>query len=243
SEFLRILLHGPTGAGKSCFINSVQRILLNRNFIGAHEQTTRSGTSFTLGLKVHRLGGHCPFVFTDIMGLEAEESGGIKPEDVIEVLKGHILDGYTFNPVQSITKDHKKYNKNPKLCDKVHCLVSIVPADNLSIMNSKVIDKMRTIRQKATELAIPQVIVLTKVDQTCMMVNEDLRNISRSKKIKEKECSNILGNSPNSIYPVKNYHAETTQDDDTDALILMALRDIVNFANDHVEDQLGTDNM
>ncbi|KAL7852987.1 hypothetical protein SRHO_G00187720 [Serrasalmus rhombeus] len=112
-------------------------------------------------------------------------------------------------------------------------------------MNSKVIDKMRTIRQKATELAIPQVIVLTKVDQTCMMVNEDLRNISRSKKIKEKvqECSNILGNSSNSIYPVKNYHAETTQDDDTDALILMALRDIVNFANDHVEDQLGTDNM
>ncbi|KAL7846124.1 hypothetical protein AOLI_G00243160 [Acnodon oligacanthus] len=247
SQCLRILLCGPTGAGKSCFINTVQRILLGRNFIGVHEQVTRTGISFTHAIKTHKLkkrgGGRYPFVFSDIMGLEPEDLGGIKPEDVIKVLQGHVFDGYTFNHLNCITEDHLKHNNNPKLGDKIHCLVSIIPADTLSIINSKVIDKMRTIRQKATELDIPQVIVLTKVDQTCMMVNEDLKKIYQSKKINEKvqECSNKLGNSPNCIYPVKNYHAEITQDDDTDTLILMALRDIVNFANDYVEDQLGTD--
>ncbi|XP_036418099.1 interferon-induced protein 44-like isoform X2 [Colossoma macropomum] len=241
-EVLRILLHGPTGAGKSCFINSVQRNLLGRNAIGALEQTTQSGTSFTKTIRSHKLkkrgGGRFPFILSDIMGLEPENTGGILTEDIIKVLEGHISDGYTFNPMGPITEDHPKYNHYPNLCDKVHCLVSVIPADNISRMSDKVIHKMWTIRQKAAEMNIPQVTVLTKVDIACKVVNGDLKKVYYSKKIKEKvqECSIKIGLPLNCIYPVKNYHAEITQDANIDALILMALRDIVNFANDYVED-------
>ncbi|XP_036418089.1 interferon-induced protein 44-like isoform X2 [Colossoma macropomum] len=241
-EVLRILLHGPTGAGKSCFINSVQRILLGRNAIGALEQTARTGASFTRMIKTHRLkrsgGGRYPFVFCDIMGLEPEDAGGIQTEDIISVLEGRISDGYTFNPLSPITADSPKYNRYPHPCHKVHCLVSILPADSIARMSDKVIDKMKTIRQKAAQMGMPQVVIMTKVDEACELVNRDLRKVYQSKKIKEKvqECSNKLGIPLNCIYPVKNYHAEITQDADVDVLILMALRDILNFANDYVED-------
>ncbi|KAI4894562.1 hypothetical protein NFI96_021921, partial [Prochilodus magdalenae] len=183
-----------------------------------------------------REGGRYPFVFRDIMGLETE-SGGIRTEDIIKVLEGHILDGYNFNPRSPITLDHPKYKKSPDLCDKIHCLVSIVPADSISRMDSSVFQKMNAVRQKASELNIPQVIVLTKVDKACELINRDLRKLYYSRKIKDKveESSHKLGISLNNIYPVKNYHAEITRDDSVDVTILMALRDIVYFASDYVD--------
>ena len=49
------------------------------------------------------------------------------------------------------------------------------------------------------------------------------------------ESSIQLGVPIKNIYPVKNYHAEITEDKDVDVIILMALMDIVNFASDYVE--------
>ncbi|KAL7852986.1 hypothetical protein SRHO_G00187710 [Serrasalmus rhombeus] len=240
-EPLRILLHGPAGAGKSCFINSVQRALLGRNVISALENSADVGQSFTLSIKTHKMkkrgGGHYPFVFSDIMGLEAE-NGGIQIEDISKVLSGHILDGYRFNPRGTITDTDLRYKKYPKICDEVHCLVSILSADAITRLHESVIEKMRTIRQKAVEMKIPHVIVLTKVDKACEIVNKDLKKLYYSRKIKQKveESSHKLGIPLNNIYPVKNYHAEITGDTNVDVVILMALRDIINFANDHVED-------
>ncbi|XP_049325827.1 interferon-induced protein 44-like [Astyanax mexicanus] len=240
---LRILLYGPTGAGKSCFVNSAQKVLLGRNVISAHEQTMRVGQSFTVKIKTHKMkkrgGGRFPFVFDDIMGLQPDNLGGIQTEDIINILKGHISDGYIFNPMHPITADHPKYKAKPEAEDKVHCLVCILPADSVSRMNDEVFVKMKTIRTKAVHLDIPHVIVLTKVDQACEVVNQDLKKIYLSRKISEKveECSHKLGIPLNNIYPVQNYHTEISPDEATDNLLLMALNDIVNFANDHVEDR------
>lgn len=38
-----------------------------------------------------------PFVFTDIMGLEPENTQGIQPKDIKNILKGHVKDGYTVS--------------------------------------------------------------------------------------------------------------------------------------------------
>lgn len=49
------------------------------------------------------------------------------------------------------------------------------------------------------------------------------------------ECSSSLGIPMNYIFPVKNYHKEIDTNAETDMLILMALTNIVNFANDFVQ--------
>ncbi|MCI4393456.1 hypothetical protein PGIGA_G00157700 [Pangasianodon gigas] len=96
---LKILLHGPIGAGKSSLINSINTVLQGYNTAGALAASS-AGQSFTLKLKFHKLkkggpGTFYPFVFADIMGLEPEESNGVQTEDMIKILQGRIKDGYT----------------------------------------------------------------------------------------------------------------------------------------------------
>ncbi|KAF4074845.1 hypothetical protein AMELA_G00228080 [Ameiurus melas] len=241
---LKILLHGPVGAGKSSFINSVNTVLQGYNTTGALAASA-AGKSFTVEFKYHRLkkdkpGSFYPFVFTDIMGLEAEDSNGVQTEDIINILQGHVKGGYAFNPFKPIDKDDPRYISNPGLKDKVHCLVSVLQADRISLITDDVIKKMRAVREKARDLGIPQVVVMTLVDRACPLVQEDLSKIYISRKIKEKmkECSDRLGVPMNCIFPVQNYHEQVTNELNMDLLILMAMSDIIRFANDYVEDQV-----
>ncbi|XP_034156291.2 interferon-induced protein 44-like [Pangasianodon hypophthalmus] len=243
---LKILLHGPIGAGKSSLINSINTVLQGYNAAGAlADSSAGQSQSFTLKFKIHRLkkggpGSFYPFVFTDIMGLEEDKSKGVQTKDINKILKGHVKDGYTFNPVKPIDKGDPKYISNPSLKDKVHCLVSVLPADRISLISDDVIQKMRAVREKARDLEIPQVVVMSMVDKACPLVNENLRKIYTSKKIKEKmeECSHKLGVPMNCIFPVLNYHEQVTNDTAMDILILMAMTDIIRFANHYVEDQV-----
>ncbi|XP_060716276.1 interferon-induced protein 44-like [Tachysurus vachellii] len=184
------MLYGPVGAGKSSFINSVQRAILGRNAMSALENSSRQGTSFTKNFTIHKLkkgrGAHYPLEIVDIMGIEPLE-GGIKCDDIINALEGHILDEYTFNPVKSISNVDPKYNKDPTLSDKVHCLVCVLPADSVSRMEDDVFAKMKRVRAHASLLGIPQVI-MTKADKACELVNQDLKTTYYSRKIKAKVC-------------------------------------------------------
>ncbi|XP_076839261.1 interferon-induced protein 44-like [Brachyhypopomus gauderio] len=245
---LRILLDGPVGAGKSSFINSISNALRGCNTAAA--LASSSGLSFTLKYKTHRFkkdlpGSYYPFVFNDIMGMETGSIQGVHSDDIIRILKGHIKEGYTFNPVSSITKEKDKeyYNISPSLNDKVHCLVSVIPANSISLISEDVIKKLQTVRDKARDLGIPQVIVMSMVDKACTIVQGDLTKVYHSKKIKEKmqECSNRLGVPMNYIFPVQNYYEQITNNINMDILLLMAITDIITFANDYVEDQAYTE--
>ncbi|XP_023993563.2 interferon-induced protein 44-like [Salvelinus sp. IW2-2015] len=105
-------------------------------------------------------------------------------------------------------------------------------------MPKDVIDKMKELRQKASRLKIPQVVVMTMPDKACELVNKDVNRIYYSKEIKKKMqiCSNELGVPMNCVLPVKNYHEEGMLDNDMDILILNAMTQIMNFANDYLWD-------
>ncbi|KAF4074912.1 hypothetical protein AMELA_G00228720 [Ameiurus melas] len=224
-KFVRFLIVGEVGAGKSSFINSVNNVFQERITSGALVDTT-AGTSFTKIYKTHEIKGPdgccLPFVFNDIMGLEPADGQGAHVKDIITALKGFLEEGYKFNPANHVSE--KDYKTNPKASDQTFCLVNVIAANSVSLMNQKLIQKMKEIRAEATERGLPQVIILTKVDETCPLVKGNLRNVYTSKKIKE-----------------KNYHEEVDTNDDVDVLILKALEQIVNLANDALENQKPSD--
>ncbi|XP_066511950.1 interferon-induced protein 44-like [Hoplias malabaricus] len=245
---MKILLHGPVGAGKSSFVNSVYTALQG-HISSIALASAAADKSFTQQFKFHKLkkggpGSFYPFGFTDIMGLEPGSLEGVQTDDIISILEGHVRNGYTFNPVRPLAKGSPEYNSDPSLNDQVHCLVSVLPADKISLISDEVIKKMRAVRERARDLDIPQVVVIPMVDIACPLVSQDIRKVYTSKKIKEKmqECSNRLGVPMNCIFPVKNYSEEVNNNVCLDVLILMAITNIVTFANDYIEEKLFTDN-
>uniref|UniRef100_A0A3Q3LRP9 Interferon-induced protein 44-like n=1 Tax=Mastacembelus armatus TaxID=205130 RepID=A0A3Q3LRP9_9TELE len=238
NQQLRILLHGPAGAGKSSFINSVQSVVRGRMYTHALADNTfateTSTDSFTRKYQTFKIqkgnpGTFYPFVFSDIMGLEP--TNGVLVDDVILAMKGHVKDGYRFDLESKLSEHDGFYNRSPNLNDQVHVLVCVVPASTIDHMSEEVVKKIRDIRKEASDLGIPQVALITKVDLACPEVNTNLKNIYKNKSMKDKFSANV-GIPMNCIFPVKNYHEETDLVDDVDSLILNAMRHIINMGDD-----------
>ncbi|XP_076153665.1 interferon-induced protein 44-like [Alosa pseudoharengus] len=246
-EHLRILVIGPVRAGKSSFIQSVKSMFKNRMVNAACTVAaggcTRYTKKFTTNQFEDERGNILPFVISDVMGLG---DSGVHPKDIISALKGHLKEGYTFNPVRPCSEEDTGYNSSPTLNDKVHCLVFVIPLDNFTANNSYadertphqgLIKTMQDIQHKACDLRIPQVVILTKVDLACPHVKEDIKHVYRSQTIRQKAqaCSDVLEIPISDIFLVKNYHEEKQLNPDMDAVLLFTLRDILNYANDFVE--------
>ncbi|XP_060785215.1 interferon-induced protein 44-like [Neoarius graeffei] len=233
---LRFQLYGPVGAGKSSIINTIGSIFEGRQSVSC-SVAAGSTKSHTLNYERFRFAngkGSFPFAFNDVMGAEAKL--GVLTEDIILALKGHMKEGYLFNEETPLSERNLYYNQNPSLSDQMHCLVFVAPADKISLMNKNFIGKLKHVRDAASRMGIPQVVFMTRVDCACPMTKENLRNIYKSRKIREKmhECSNVLGVPVNCIFPVLNYHEETHMNKDINCLMLDALTQIINWANDYV---------
>uniref|UniRef100_A0A8B9HMD1 G domain-containing protein n=1 Tax=Astyanax mexicanus TaxID=7994 RepID=A0A8B9HMD1_ASTMX len=214
-QHLRILLHGPVGAGKSCFINSLQSVFQGEIKAIAYEQSFAK-KSCTRTYKTYRIitnnSETLPFICNDVMGLEATEEDGMHPEDVVNAMLGHIKDGYKFNPTTPISAEDQGFIREPSLQDKVHCLVSVVPANSISRMEYGVISKMGIAGENAKRLG----------ESILKLVYIQMRN-----------CSDRLGPPMKCVFPISNYHEETEIDNNKDVLILMALLYIVKVAKDY----------
>uniref|UniRef100_A0A3Q2ZA27 Interferon-induced protein 44-like n=1 Tax=Kryptolebias marmoratus TaxID=37003 RepID=A0A3Q2ZA27_KRYMA len=233
---LRILLLGPIGAGKSSFINSVESVVKGRICGRSLTDAASAGSSYTKKYKTYQINkgsqSHCSFVFSDTMGLETG-TGGVHVEDIKLALKGHVEEGYQFNPDRQLTEGDDSYNSFPSLSDKVHVLVYVVSANSINIMPDDMFNKMRDVRLAASEMEIPQLAILTRVDEACSGVQEDIHKMYKSRHLKERQ----LGISENCIFLVKNYTSEIETNDKMNAHILCALRQMIHFGEDFVNNQ------
>ncbi|XP_061580283.1 interferon-induced protein 44-like [Cololabis saira] len=237
---LRILLYGPVGPGKSSLINSFISVVRERPAIPASASSTISDKSHTKMYETHKIkkeesGNFYPFVFNDIMGLEEGAENGVNKNDIKLALKGHVKEGYKFNPVSPLSHGDPGYNSSPSLDDRVHVLVCVCSA-NASEVKSSILEKMKEIREAATELGIPQLAVLTHIDKACGETENSLRNVYNSKYLKKKmsDFSSKLGIPMNCIFPVKNYSHEISSDEDVNTLILNALKLMFDFGDDFI---------
>ncbi|XP_046693259.1 interferon-induced protein 44-like [Silurus meridionalis] len=236
----RILLYGQVGAGKSCFINSVLSVF-KAKIINKADEESSGGKSCTRKFKTYKItdvnGPVLPFVINDVMGLEGSEENGIHPDDIIKALKGHVKEGYTFNPVSPLNTDNPDYIKEPSPNDKVHCLVTVMAADSISLLDKEAFQKMIRVRKEALSLGIPHVVLMTKIDTITPLVKEDPSKVYTSRKIKQKmeECSQTLGPPTKCVFPVSNYYEESETNDKKDVLILTALKGIADIVQNYFE--------
>ncbi|KAM4560695.1 interferon-induced protein 44-like [Fundulus diaphanus] len=242
-RYLRVLLYGPVGAGKSSFINSVSNVLRERMSNIALASAMTSDTSFTRKYETHKfIKGRgssktfYPVVFNDIMGLEEGDNRGVHENDIKLALRGHVKEGYKFNPVSPLTQHDPGYNPTPSADDKVHVLVCVMSV-NASQIKSSVLEKMKNVRERASELGIPQMAMMTHIDEACGETEKDLRNVYKSKHLRKKmrDFSAAVGIPMNCIFPVKNYSHEINLKDDIDTLTLSALRKMIDFGDDFIE--------
>ncbi|CAF96665.1 unnamed protein product [Tetraodon nigroviridis] len=66
-----------------------------------------------------------------------------------------------FNPASPLSSDDPYYNPDPSLEDRVHVLVCVLSANMVDI-KAYPLDKIKDIREAASDLGIPQVAILTK---------------------------------------------------------------------------------
>ncbi|KAM9357723.1 interferon-induced protein 44-like [Symphorus nematophorus] len=238
---VRVLLIGSIGAGKSSFFNSINSVF--RGHVTSQAIAGCSTTSLTTqfrsySLKAGREGKPLPIILCDTMGLEESTGTGLDIDDISSILKGHLPDRYQFNPSAPLNSEVHGYRGSPGLKDKIHCVAYVVDACKVSIMPTKLEEKLDAIRRKVNLMGIPQLVLLTKVDEACPLVAEDVRNIYHSSYVKEmmQEVSARIGVPLSCVVPVKNYSEELELDPNCDILLLSAIIQMLRFADNYFDE-------
>uniref|UniRef100_A0A3B3RPK5 TLDc domain-containing protein n=1 Tax=Paramormyrops kingsleyae TaxID=1676925 RepID=A0A3B3RPK5_9TELE len=169
-------------------------------------------------VELHRVQGRSPANLSLCTPLDMgdSEETGLSLHDALAVINGHAPEGYKFQSGMPINPSSAGYCLDPGLQDKIHCVVFVLNARITSCRRDNVVFTFPS-------LDVPQLVLLTHVDEMCHAVNTDVRYVYTSR------IAASLADVPVSfVLPVKNYMSELTVNRDTDILIFSAVRQILH---------------
>ncbi|XP_053391361.1 interferon-induced protein 44-like [Mercenaria mercenaria] len=240
AENVRLLLLGPIKSGKSSVLNSTAYI--DKGRIAQVTAAGGEGASMSKKLKVYSPKGKLKnFRLLDTMDIENAADAGFNVKDLLYVINGNVPPDYKFNPASPIADTDPSFNKTPSETDKTHCVVFVLDASvagegNISAATKA---KVASLQDELKSLDIPRIVLLTKVDVLCEKVADDIQNVYRSSKVQKAVtvAENLFHVPKMNIFPVQNYNEETDLDTSKNILLLLALRQMVNFATNFINRQ------
>ncbi|XP_069116505.1 interferon-induced protein 44-like [Argopecten irradians] len=238
-QHVNILFIGPIGAGKSSFLNSVESVF--RGHVTMSASAGSRTKSVTSAYRQYPISGsdnrqYLKFQLCDCRGLD---DGNNMSRDIEAILEGHMPDNYTFNISNPLTSATHGFRKDPKLKDKIHCVVYVLDASkynaefDISFVTEDVRDQIKDIQDMVDQKGIPQLILLNKVDIACLQTKQDTSHVYRSEAILQKcgDAGNCLGLPPMTVLPMKNYFMEPTNTDEISILALYNIRQMLRAAD------------
>lgn len=120
---------------------------------------------------------------------------------------------------------------------KIHCAVFVLHACHVTTTSESLKESLRTLQAEIADMDIPQVVLLTHVDQVCHAVQEDVKHVYNSPILQQKmqQAAEVVGVPVSYVLPVRNYSSELSVNVNTDILILDAVNHILQAVDDTFE--------
>ncbi|XP_042560310.1 interferon-induced protein 44-like [Clupea harengus] len=237
---VRVLLLGPTGSGKSSFVNSVRSVMFKRTTHMPASGAGAPGHFKKLKSSIIRAGrGGSPTSLTlcEVMALGEGESAGLSVSDALAVVKGHVPEGYSFQSDTPCNSQTSGYRADPGIKDRIHCVLFVLDARKITTYDGDLQKTIRMLQAKISDLDVPQIVLLTHVDQLCHA--EDVKYVYTSRAVKDKmqKAAEFVSMPMCHVLPVKNYAVELDTDCNNDILILSAVHSVLQAIDDTLDDQ------
>ncbi|XP_076129025.1 interferon-induced protein 44-like [Alosa pseudoharengus] len=238
----RVLLLGPAGTGKSSFINSIRSVMLKRI---THMSVSGAGAPDhlkklkSISIQAEIGGPATSLTLCDVMALGEDEATGLSVSDARAVIKGHVPEGYKFQPGTPFSSQSIGYRAEPGIKDKIHGGLFFLDARKVTTYSDYLQERMRILQAELHYLDVPQIVLLTHVDQVCHAVQEDVKYVYTSRTVKDKmqKAAEFVGIPVSFVLPVRNYASELSTNCNTDILLLSAVHSILQAVDDTLDDQ------
>ncbi|XP_053388535.1 interferon-induced protein 44-like, partial [Mercenaria mercenaria] len=235
-----ILLCGPVQSGKSSLINSIFSISEGRP---AHVSPAFA-LERSVTLQYIKAPDDCAFKnfeIRDTAGLSEGQGLGFNIEDLEYALNGNIKAGYEFKGGVPIQETDPYFADSPSKEDKSHCLVIVLDVRLLDLITDRISNKFRQVVRETISKGVPIVLILTKIDKIYPYLRKDIKYLFHSSIVDTAvtKAEHILGIQKKNIHPVVNFTDDTEVEPVKCIPILLALKQILHYASDHIKFRLN----